>query len=307
MKQLETSLLGCENEDDSFTLLINTLVPTIHRSDWFVDWQRVKENVAPHVRELALLNTVIGSENIERDLASLIADYPKVLRVMPLLLASREHSFDVMVDAKNLIVERFDFEGKSFTKDDVASCIRFLRDSGLLGILSNRKIKSIADYYFGIEVGLDSNARKNRSGDLMESLVENFVVETAEELRAEYMEQATAAKVKSAWDFNLKMDKSERRVDFAIFKDDHLFLVETNFYGGGGSKLKSTATEYCEMFERYSAQQNVDFLWITDGFGWKGTQPPLREYCRKADFLLNLTTIREKRLLTNILGELLAL
>ena len=272
-----------------------------------MDWQRIKANVAPHVRELALLNTVVGSENIERDLAALIADYPKVLRVMPLLLASREHSFDVMVDAKNLIVERFDFEGKSPTKDDVASCIRFLRDSGLLGILSDRRIKSIADYYFGIEVGLDSNARKNRSGELMESLVENFVVETAGELQAEYMAQATAAKVKSAWDFNLMMDKSERRVDFAIFKDDHLFLVETNFYGGGGSKLKSTATEYCEMFERYSAQHNVDFLWITDGFGWKGTQPPLREYCRKADYLLNLTTVRTKRLLTNILGELLAL
>lgn len=307
MKQLETALLGCENEDDSFNYLIDTLVPTIHRSDWFVDWQRIKANVAPHVRELALLNTVIGSENIERDLAALIADYPKVLRVMPLLLASREHSFDVMVDAKNLIVERFDFEGKSPTKDDVASCILFLRDSGLLGILSDRRIKSIADYYFGIEVGLDSNARKNRSGELMESLVENFVVETAGELQAEYMAQATAAKVKSAWDFNLMMDKSERRVDFAIFKDDHLFLVETNFYGGGGSKLKSTATEYCEMFERYSAQHNVDFLWITDGFGWKGTQPPLREYCRKADYLLNLTTVRTKRLLTNILGELLAL
>ncbi|MBP5544044.1 MAG: type II restriction endonuclease [Kiritimatiellae bacterium] len=307
MKQLETALLGCENEDDSFNFLIDTLVPTIHRSDWFVDWQRIKANVAPHVRELALLNTVVGSENIERDLAALIADYPKVLRVMPLLLASREHSFDVMVDAKNLIVERFDFEGKSPTKDDVASCIRFLRDSGLLGILSDRRIKSIADYYFGIEVGLDSNARKNRSGELMESLVENFVVETAGELQAEYMAQATAAKVKSAWDFNLMMDKSERRVDFAIFKDDHLFLVETNFYGGGGSKLKSTATEYCEMFERYSAQHNVDFLWITDGFGWKGTQPPLREYCRKADYLLNLTTVRTKRLLTNILGELLAL
>ena len=307
MKQLETVLLGCENEDDSFNFLINTLVPTIHRSDWFVDWQRIKANVAPHVRELALLNTVVGSENIERDLAALIADYPKVLRVMPLLLASREHSFDVMVDAKKLIVERFDFEGKSPTKDDVASCIRFLRDSGLLGILSDRRIKSIADYYFGIEVGLDSNARKNRSGELMESLVENFVVETAGELQAEYMAQATAAKVKSAWDFNLMMDKSERRVDFAIFKDDHLFLVETNFYGGGGSKLKSTATEYCEMFERYSAQHNVDFLWITDGFGWKGTQPPLREYCRKADYLLNLTTVRTKRLLTNILGELLAL
>lgn len=307
MKQLETALLGCENEDDSFNFLIDTLVPTIHRSDWFVDWQRIKANVAPHVRELALLNTVVGSENIERDLAALIADYPKVLRVMPLLLASREHSFDVMVDAKNLIVERFDFEGKSPTKDDVASCILFLRDSGLLGILSDRRIKSIADYYFGIEVGLDSNARKNRSGELMESLVENFVVETAGELQAEYMAQATAAKVKSAWDFNLMMDKSERRVDFAIFKDDHLFLVETNFYGGGGSKLKSTATEYCEMFERYSAQHNVDFLWITDGFGWKGTQPPLREYCRKADYLLNLTTVRTKRLLTNILGELLAL
>lgn len=305
MNQIETSLLGCQNEDESFRLLIDTLIPTIHQSDWFVDWNRVKANVAPHVRELALLNTIIGSENIEQDLASLIRDFPKVLRVMPLLLASREHSFDVMVDAKNLIVEKFDFEGRSPSPNDIAACVRFLRQSGLLDILSDRKIKSISDYYFGIEVGLDSNARKNRSGELMETLVENFVMETAGELRADYMTQATKDKIKDTWDFDLQMDKSSRRVDFALFRDDRLFLIETNFYGGGGSKLKSTAGEYCEMYDRYSQQPNVEFLWITDGFGWKGTEPPLREYCRKADYLLNLATIRERQLLTNILGEIL--
>lgn len=305
MNPIETSLLGCRTEEESFRLLMDTLIPTIHRSDWFVDWNRIKANVAPHVRELALLNTVVGSADIERDLAALLTDYPKVLRVMPLLLASRDRSFDVMVDAKNLIIERFDFEGETPTADKVADCVRFLRQSGLLDILADRRIKSIADYYFGIEVGLDSNARKNRSGTLMETLVENFVIETAGELRADYMSQATAAKIKSEWGFDLEMDKSERRVDFALFRDDRLFLVETNFYGGGGSKLKSTATEYCEMYQRYAQQERVDFLWITDGFGWKGTQPPLREYCRKADYLLNLSSVREKKLLTNILGEIL--
>ena len=305
MNPIETSLLGCRTEDESFRLLMDTLIPTIHRSDWFVDWTRIKANVAPHVRELALLNTVVGSDNIERDLAALLTDYPKVLRVIPLLLASRERSFDVMVDAKNLIIERFDFEAEAPTAAKVSDCVRFLRQSGLLDILADRRIKSISDYYFGIEVGLDSNARKNRSGALMETLVENFVIETAGELRADYMSQATAAKIKSAWDFDLVMDKSERRVDFALFRDDRLFLVETNFYGGGGSKLKSTATEYCEMYQRYAQQKRVDFLWITDGFGWKGTQPPLREYCRKADYLLNLSSVREKKLLTNILGEIL--
>ena len=305
MNPIETSLLGCRTEEESFRLLMDTLIPTIHRSDWFVDWNRIKANVAPHVRELALLNTVVGSDDIERDLAALLTDYPKVLRVMPLLLASRERSFDVMVDAKNLIIERFDFEAQTPTAVTVADCVRFLRQSGLLDILADRRIKSISDYYFGIEVGLDSNARKNRSGALMETLVENFVIETAGELRADYMSQATAAKIKSTWDFDLAMDKSDRRVDFALFRDDRLFLVETNFYGGGGSKLKSTATEYCEMYQRYAKQKRVDFLWITDGFGWKGTQPPLREYCRKADYLLNLTSVREKKLLTNILGEIL--
>ena len=306
MNRIETSLLGCRDEDESFRLLIDTLIPTIHRSDWFVDWSRVKANVAPHIRELALLNTIVGAVDIEHELAGLIADYPKVLRVMPLLLASREGSFDVMVDAKNLIVERFDFEGKNPTASDIASCVRFLRQSGLLGILSDHRIKSIADYYFGIEVGLDSNARKNRSGELMESLVENFVIETAGELHVDYMAQATKDKIKAAWDFRLDMDKSDRRVDFALFRDDRLFLVETNFYGSGGSKLKSTATEYCEMYERYARQDRVEFLWITDGFGWKGTQPPLLEYCRKADYLLNLSAVRERKLLTNIVGEILA-
>ena len=108
---------------------------------------------------------------------------------------------------------------------------------------------------------------------------------------AEYIAQATASKIKTKWGIQIEVDKSSRIIDFAINKNGKLYLLEVNFYSGGGSKLKSTATEYCEMYNRYH-RQGIDFIWITDGAGWKSTLKPLREYFDKSDYLVNLEMLR---------------
>jgi type II restriction enzyme len=150
----------------------------------------------------------------------------------------------------------------------------------------------LVDYAPGVEVGLDSNGRKNRGGPLMENLMEEFVRDTTNELNIEYMPQATAKKIKDNWGINVKVDKSSRIIDFAINNNGKLYFIEVNFYGGGGSKLKSTATEYIRMNE-YWNNQGIEFIWITDGAGWKSTLKPLREYFDKADYLLNLEMLRD--------------
>ena len=40
-----------------------------------------------------------------------------------------------------------------------------LKKSGLLKIFKDKTVKNIVDYTIGIEVGLDSNGRKNRGGN----------------------------------------------------------------------------------------------------------------------------------------------
>jgi type II restriction enzyme len=167
-------------------------------------------------------------------------------------------------------------------------------------ILRDKKIKNLVDYAVGVEVGLDSNGRKNRGGTLMETLVEDFVADACNKLDLAYMAQATAKKIKEHWNIDVAVDKSSRIIDFAINKNAKLFFIETNFYGGGGSKLKSTTTEYIEM-NRYWNNQGIEFIWVTDGAGWKSTLKPLREYFDKADYLLNLEILKEK-ILIKILG-----
>ena len=125
----------------------------------------------------------------------------------------------------------------------------------------------------------------------MESIVEAFIADTCKSTNSLYMPQSTANKIFSEWGITIKLDKSSRIIDFAINKNDKLYFVETNFYGGGGSKLKSTATEYINM-NSYWNEQGIKFIWITDGNGWISTHRPLREYFNSADFLLNLNMLQ---------------
>lgn len=173
--------------------------------------------------------------------------------------------------------------------------------SGIGEILKDKKIKNLVDYVTGVEVGLDSNARKNRVGTLMENLVEVFVADTCDKLNLPYLAQATADKIKTAWNIDITVDKSKRILDFAINNNGKLYFIECNFYGGGGSKLKSTATEYVEM-NAYWNRQEITFIWVTDGAGWKSTLKPLREYFDKSDYLLNLTML-QNGILENIVNN----
>ena len=125
----------------------------------------------------------------------------------------------------------------------------------------------------------------------METLVEEFVMDAWQALGFDYMSQATAKKIKAKWNIDIKADKSSRRVDFAVNKKGKLFFIEVNFYGGGGSKLKSTATEYARMNE-YWNRQGIEFIWVTDGAGWRSTLKPLREYFDSAKYLLNLEMLK---------------
>ena len=133
----------------------------------------------------------------------------------------------------------------------------------------------------------------------MEKIVETFVADTCKNIKAIYLSQATAKKIKLEWDISVTQDKASRIIDFAINKKGKLYFIETNFYGGGGSKLKSTATEYIQM-NSYWNDQKIIFIWITDGKGWQTGNNSLREYFDDSDFLLNLETL-QKGYLTEII------
>ncbi len=281
------------NEDQIFSFIVSTFKDKITTWDYFVDWYKVLTNIEKIETELSILNTLIGKNDLRNRCVELCNRYPEVIKVLPALLALRDKSLEVLVDIQNFVYKYFNFEKSEFSRKDLEHFADFLINSGLGELFTNRKIKNLVDYVLGVEVGLDTNARKNRGGKLMEKIVEQFVKDTCEELKLQYLAQASAKKIKSYWNIEIKVDKSSRIIDFAINKNGKLYFIEVNFYGGGGSKLKSTAGEYIEMY-RFWTQQGIEFVWITDGAGWKNTLNPLREYFEKTDYLLNLELLKLK-------------
>lgn len=282
-------------EDDAFSHIAATLKDKLTTWDYFVAWDKVHGNVGEVSQELEWLNDLIGKSDVKAAAADLIAKHPTVVKVLPRLIAMRSRIITVVDDKDGLDSRVFDFSSERPALEKVGMFLEFIEKSGLADLIRKNKISNFADYVLGVEVGLDTNARKNRGGVLMEKIVEEFVVECCQNNGAEYMAQASAKKIRTRWGIEIEVDKSSRIIDFAIIKNGTLFFVETNFYGGGGSKLKSTATEYINM-NQYWNRQGIRFIWITDGAGWRLTLNPLREYFDKADFLLNLEMLKQGHL-----------
>ena len=284
--------LNFKNEDLLFDKITKSFKEKITKWDYFVNWEKVTINVQLFEKELNILNYLIGKKNLTKESFELFKKYPEVIKAIPTLLAVREGSIDVLIDTKNFKYKNLDFFQMNYNDAEIKDVVEFVIKTGLGDLISKKKIKNFVDYATGVEVGLDSNGRKNRGGTLMESLVEEFVSDTCKNLGLKYIAQANAKKIKDQWGLNIIVDKSSRNLDFAINKNGKLYFIECNFYGGGGSKLKSTATEYIEM-NRYWNKQGIEFIWITDGAGWRSTLKPLREYFDKADYLLNLEMLKD--------------
>lgn len=182
------------------------------------------------------------------------------------------------------------FDSNNLSDSDIENAVEFMKETKVLQLFSNKTIKNLVDYVFGVEVGLDSNGRKNRSGHAMEDIVEKFVSKVCREKKYSYLKEATPSVIKSEWGYGVTVDKSARRFDFAINTGKNLYLIETNYYGGGGSKLKATAGEYKALYD-ITSKDGHTFIWITDGKGWLTANRPLEETFYHNEYIFNLTML----------------
>jgi len=278
----------------NFQTLKSTLKDSIFTWNYFTDFEKVKTNVKKIEVELNILNYLIGKENIEEEFINLVREYPKTRQALPLLIAVRKNK---LVDTPIITdIETLSSESKKYIFYDVIDSkieeelLIFFRKSGLKDIFENKHVKNLVDYCFGVEVGFDTNARKNRTGDLMEDIVSQYLKDFCQENEDfKYIEQATQKRIKEVFNYDIEIDKNQRRFDFALYHDskNKLYLIEVNYYGGGGSKLKATAGEYKELNDFIKAQ-NIDFIWITDGKGWLTALNPLEETFNHNDYVINL-------------------
>jgi len=288
-------VLKCKNGDEVFNYIISTLKPSNRLWSYFVNWEKVFENTRNFELSLNLLNYLIGKKNFDDEFRFLLKKSPNVIKAIPALIAKRGGSkkFKILVEykEKRLVYENFDFDKNNPTKKDIEKYLTFVKETGLKDLIISKRIKNLVDYMIGVEAGLDSNARKNRGGKAMENIVEVFIDDICQRHGFEYLKEANSEKIYKAWGYKVPVDRASRRYDFAINNRKELFLIEVNFYGGGGSKLKSTAGEYQNLYNVLKGK--YEFIWITDGLGWKVTSKPLRETFDNNDFVLNLSMLEK--------------
>lgn len=297
MLYLETyKKLGLNNENDVFNYFINNLRNSNQTFDFFVDWCKVFHNLENIEIELNLLNYLIGKDNAEEELYKLIEKYPDIVPVLPILIAIRNKELTILSDYKtpNWEYKTFSFrKKKDYKPHEINSIVEFCSRQGFLDLLKNKKIKNLVDYCIGIEVGIGTNARKNRSGKIMEDIIEWHISELCDKLNLQYITQATRKTIREKWNIELPTDKTSRQYDFAILNaNNKLTLIETNFYSAGGSKLKSVAGEFQTLDMFLKEEDSVaNFIWITDGQGWLAAKLPLEEAFLNTNFILNTRLI----------------
>jgi hypothetical protein len=271
-----------------FNNLITTFKSSIKTWDYFVNWNKVFSNSSELEISLNKLNYLLGKEHIKEEFKKLYSSNPDITKVLPVLLAVRENKLEVF-DKITKNSEFFDFSGK---EKDVDKYFEFLEKSGLIKLFQKDGIKNLVDYVLGVEVGLDSNGRKNRGGSLMEEIVKTFIDDFCNKKGFEYLAQARPTAIKNKWGLDIKVDKSERSFDFAVYnpKNKKIKLFEVNFYNGGGSKLKTVCGEFRSLYEELKTQ-DIDFIWITDGLGWHTAERPLEETYNHNEYIFNLNML----------------
>lgn len=291
----------------NFKEWFDTFKITIVDYKYFTDFDVVYNNVKKVKIPLNILNTLVGSKNIESDFDAIIIDYPIISECIPLLLAVRKSEIHVM---ENNEIIKYSFQKLDKEMDDETKRVRieeykkFMRETGLFELLQNRIINNLYDYVTGVETGLDSNGRKARGGKLMANLLERYIREAGFEKNKNYFKELSTKKMSDKWgvDFSAISNngKSEKRFDFVIKTPEMIYVMETNFYGTNGSKLNETARSYKDLAKGIKTIDGVTFLWITDGVGWQKAENNLEETFDTMDHLYNIKDLED-----GILGKVI--
>lgn len=253
---------------------------------YYVDFKKIYKNVDKVKVELNILNSLIGSKNIEEEFQNILVKYPETLECIPLLLAVRSREIFVKDEINEYL---FKFDKMVYSMKDY---IKFMKESGLFDLLQNHIINNLYDYVLGIEVGLDSNGRKNRGGHLMENLVESYIIKAGYKKDVNYFKEMYLKDIEKKWNLDLSEmsghNTSTKRFDFVIKTDKQVYVIETNFYSGGGSKLNETARSYKMLAQESKKVESVTFIWFTDGTGWNSARKNLEETFNELETLYNI-------------------
>lgn len=263
-----------------FATFLEQLQETNQPLDFFCDFEKINRNVEDIRLDLCMLNSLIGCTDMRQAVETIWRRDRSTFASLPMLLALRPGENKKYMEA--------DGTCKSVREltQSVDGVMHLLSESGLQQVLQEQKIKDTVDYVFGIETGLDTNARKNRSGHIMEQRVAQLLREYGITFETEVYSRTWPA-------LSEALGTDEKRFDFVIPTPGCTYLAEVNFYSSGGSKLNELARAYTELSQRINEVAGFTFLWITDGKGWLSARNKLQEAYAAIPLVYNLTNIRD--------------
>lgn len=258
---------------------------------YYVDFDKIYKNVENINIELNILNSLIGVKDFDGKFKKLCTEYPKILECIPILIAVRNNEIEIQEKDKS-ITYNFKYH-KNVVLDQylIDDYLTFMIETGLKELIQNRIINNLVDYVLGVEVGLDSNGRKNRGGHLMENLLEKYI----QELGVEYYKEMYTKEIENRWNIDLSLLTNAgdvaKRFDFVVKTNNQIYAFETNFYKSGGSKLNETARSFKNIAEEIDKIQGITFIWVTDGKGWISARHNLKETFDVLDTLYNINDL----------------
>ena len=262
---------------------------SIANYDYYTDFDKVYRNVDSIKVELNILNSLVGSKDIENDFESIITKYPETLKCIPLLLAVRANEI-YAIDGDGECT--YDFKNMTLSAEEYKV---FMRKTGLFHLIANRIVSNLVDYVTGVETGLDSNARKSRGGHLMENLVESFIAKAGFVRDVSYYKEMKISKIIEKWGYDFSPvsnnGKTEKRFDYVVKTNNQLYVIETNFYASQGSKLNETARSYKQISQEIEQIDGVTFVWFTDGKGWMSSRHNLEETFDVMEHIYNINDL----------------
>lgn len=263
-----------------FNKFMSQLQETNQTLDFFCDFAKIAENVDNIKLSLCMLNSLIGAPDMRKAVETIWKRDKSAFNVMDILIAVRS-------EGKKKIIDSF---GNCIALDSLFTSVdgvmEYLNDTGLTTIFQDKKIKDLVDYVFGIETGLDTNARKNRSGHIMERTIAKILEKNGIHYRQEVYSRE--------WpEITHVLGDDEKRFDFVIKTATKTYLMEVNFYSSGGSKLNEVARSYSDIAPKINSVPGFEFVWITDGIGWKSAKNKLQEAYNIIPSIYNLTDINE--------------
>lgn len=265
---------------EQFNLFMSQLRETNATLDFYCDFPKIARNVADIEINLNTLNYLIGKENLREAVEALWHKDPNVFEVMDILIATRKKDDKKYIDNDGSMHSVHSLFGS------VDGVMRFIEGTGLEKVFKSKEVKDLVDYVFGVETGLDTNARKNRSGEITETLVARIFSNSG----VAYREQVSSKEFPA---ISAVLGADQKVFDFVIAANGKTYLIEVNFYSGGGSKLNEVARSYTDVAPKVNGVSGFEFVWITDGIGWNSARNKLEEAFAAIPSIYNLTTISE--------------